>query len=146
MEIGRARLQPVRKIHVRSPRSQSPPCLSSSRTRTARSQARTHSSERARRECNALQRGKHNQPFFSRELRRHAAHNDIRSQYAYANNMLYESSSTPPCPPPRRKTGGASPSLRGEETAGRASDPRERALDLMGKEEDRDSPVFIPAT
>ncbi len=41
--------------------------------------------------------------FFSRELtaraafRRHAAHNDIRSQYAYANNMLvqllYESSS-----------------------------------------------------
>ncbi len=94
--------------------------------------------------------------FFSRELtaraalRRHAAHNDIRSQYAYANNMLvqllYESSSTPPCPSPRRKTGGASPSLRGEETTGRASDPRERALDLMGKEEDRDSPVFIPAT
>ncbi len=37
----RARLQPVRQIHVRSPRSQSPPCLSSSGTRTARSQART---------------------------------------------------------------------------------------------------------
>ncbi len=38
------------------------------------------------------------------------------------------------------------PSLRGEETAGRASEPRERALDLMGKGEDRGSPVFIPST
>ncbi len=31
----------------------------------------------------------------------------------------------------------------GGRTTGRASDPRERALDLMGKEEDRGSPVFI---
>ncbi len=33
----------------------------------------------------------------------------------------------------------------GERTAGRASDPREWALDFMGKEEDRGSPVFIPS-
>ncbi len=37
MEIGRARLQPIRQIHVRSPRSKSPPCLSSCGTATARS-------------------------------------------------------------------------------------------------------------
>ncbi len=116
----------------------------------------THSLERARRERNVLQRGKHNQPFFSRELtaraalRRHAAHNDIRSQYVYANNMLvqllYESSSTPPCPPPRRKTGGASPSLRGEETAVAGFRSQRAGAGSDGKEEDRDSPVFIPAS
>ncbi len=38
------------------------------------------------------------------------------------------------------------PSPRGEETAERASDPRELALDLVGEEEERDSPVSIPST
>ncbi len=42
---GRARLQPVRQIHVRSPRSKSPPCLSSSGTATARSHTKVSYNE-----------------------------------------------------------------------------------------------------
>ncbi len=87
VEIGRARLQPVRLIHVRSPRSQSPPFLSSSGTRTARSQARTHSSERARRE----RRGKHNQPrslFFPRADCTSSA--DMLLIMIFVNNMLMQ--------------------------------------------------------
>ncbi len=45
MEIGRARLQPVRQIHVRSPRSKSAPCLSSSGTSTVRSHAKVSYNE-----------------------------------------------------------------------------------------------------
>ncbi len=45
MEIGRARLQPIRQIHVRSPRSKSPPCLSSSGTAKARSHAKVSYNE-----------------------------------------------------------------------------------------------------
>ncbi len=45
METGRARLQPVRQIHVRSPRSKSPPCLSSSGTATARSHTKVSYNE-----------------------------------------------------------------------------------------------------
>ncbi len=47
----------------------------------------------------------------------------------------YKAHQRPPRPPPRRKAGGASSPLSGGEgTTGRASEPRERALDLMGKE------------
>ncbi len=45
VEIGRARLQPVRQIHVRSPRSKSPPCLSSSGTATTRSHTKVSYNE-----------------------------------------------------------------------------------------------------
>ncbi len=45
VETGRARLQPVRQIHVRSPRSKSPPCLSSSGTATARSHTKVSYNE-----------------------------------------------------------------------------------------------------
>ncbi len=38
------------------------------------------------------------------------------------------------------------PFLQGGRTAVRASDPREQALDLMGKEEDRGSPVSFPSS
>ncbi len=59
--------------------------------------------------------------------------------------VIYKAHRRPSCPP-RRKTGGASSPFSGEkkETAGWASEPRERALDLMGKE-DRGSPVFVPS-
>ncbi len=47
----------------------------------------------------------------------------------------------PPCPPPRKKTSGASsPFSGGKNHGGKASDLRERAQDLMGKEEDRGLP------
>ncbi len=49
----------------------------------------------------------------------------------------------PPCLPPRKKTDGASSLSLGGRTAGRASDLRKRALDLMGKEEERGSPFLI---
>ncbi len=49
-----------------------------------------------------------------------------------------------PCLPPRKKTDGASsPFSGGGRTAGRVSDLKKRALDLMGKEEDRGSPFLI---
>ncbi len=52
----------------------------------------------------------------------------------------------PLCPPPRKRTGGTSITLSlGGRTAGPASDLRKRALDLMGKEEDRGLPVLIPS-
>ncbi len=38
----------------------------------------------------------------------------------------------------------AEPTPQGEEAAERASDPRERAVDLAGEEEDNYSPVYIP--
>ncbi len=156
VEIGRAHLQPVLQIHVRSLRSQSMPCLSSSGTGTTRSQAWTHSSERARQKRNFSSREKHNQPpsFFLELteralLSRNSAHNDIRSQYACANNMLvqllYESLSTSSTSTSLEEDRwSVKPSLRGEETAGRTSNLRERVLDLVGKEEDRGSPVSIP--
>ncbi len=84
-------------------------------------------------------------------LPRNAAHNDICSQYACANNMLvqllYESSSTSSTSTSEEEDSRSIvPFLQGEKNMGRASDPRERALDLVGKEEDRGSPVSIPPT
>ncbi len=49
----------------------------------------------------------------------------------------------PPCLPPRKKTTERRALSLGGRTAGRASDLRKRALDLMGKEEDRGSPFLI---
>ncbi len=59
-----------------------------------------------------------------------------------------------PCPSLSYRTGSSKdasppppePAPRGEETAERASDPRERAEDLAGEEGDRDSLVSIPFT
>ncbi len=50
----------------------------------------------------------------------------------------------PPRPPPRKKTGGASSPFSEGRTAGRASNLRDRALDLMGQKEDRGSPSSFP--
>ncbi len=121
MEIGRARLQPVRQIHVRSPRSQSPPCLSSSGTRTTRSQARTVPGGSGT-YCSG--ESTISPSLFSESCcESHAAHNDIRSQYAYANNMLvqllYESSSTSSTSTSSEEDRRSiEPSLRGEEPWG----------------------------
>ncbi len=73
--------------------------------------------------------------------------NDIRLQYACANNKLCESSSTSSMSTSSEEDRqSVDPFLWREETAGRASDPREGTLDLMRKEEDRGSPVFIPSS
>ncbi len=70
----------------------------------------------------------------------------IRSQYACANITFCESSSTSSLSPSSVKDRrSVEPFLWGEEPRGRASDLRELALDLKGKEEDRGSPVFIPS-
>ncbi len=109
-----------------SPRSQSLPCLSSSGTRTARSQARTHSSERELR-CASSVRA---------PLRRHAAHNYIRSymlmqticlckQYACATALQKLIDVLHVHLLGGRQAEHRALSPRGR-TAGRASDPRER--------------------
>ncbi len=69
-------------------------------------------------------------------LPRNAAHNDICSQYACANNMLvqllYENSSTSSTSTSSEEDSRSIvPFLQGEKNMGRASDPRERALDLV---------------
>ncbi len=89
-------------------------------------------------------------PFFRKltawaPLHRNASHKDIRSQYACANNMLvqllYESSSTS-----STSTSEEEDSRRVEPSLRRGRGEPERALDLVGKEEDRGSPVSIPST
>ncbi len=64
----------------------------------------------------------------------------IYSQHACANVCFVKIHRHPPCPPPRKKTGGASSPFSGGKNHGAASDLRKRALDLMGKEEDRARP------
>ncbi len=99
--------QRIRQIHVRSPRSKSPPCLSSSGTGTARSYGGEE----------------HNQPINS--LWADSA-NSVLSFITSYETMLadYKAHRRPPRPPPRRKAGGASSPLSpGGRNRSRASDP-----------------------
>ncbi len=137
VDIGRARLQPIRQIHVRSPRSQSPQCLSSSGTWTVRSQAWTRSSERARWERNICSREKHNQPPFSLELtaraplRKNTAHNDILAHNMLVQTilvqLLYESSATSSTSTSSEEDRrSVEPSLRGKKPWGELPIPESR--------------------
>ncbi len=51
----------------------------------------------------------------------------------------------PPHPSPLRKTGGTSSPFSGGKNRGVGFWSQRAALDLMGKEEDRGSPIFIPS-
>ncbi len=124
--------EPVSNPFARSmcndPRSQSSPCLSNSGTETVRSYGEEE----------------HNQPI--KFPWADSAHSVL--SFITWNNACWLQSSSTYSTSTSSEEGRQSvePSLRGEGTAGRASEPRERALDLMGKEEDKDSPVFVPTT
>ncbi len=123
--------EPVSNPFARSmcndPRSQSSPCLSNSGTETARSYGEEE----------------HNQPI--KFPWADSAHSVLSFITSWNNACWLQSSSTSSTSTSSEEgRQSVEPSLRGEGTAGRASEPRERALDLMGKEEDKDSPVFVP--
>ncbi len=122
VEIGRARHQPVCQIHVRSPWSQSPQCLSSSGTTQAHTLLRVP-------DGSSLAAGKNTiSPsfFLSRAECVSSALQTCFSLFSFIfiHNMLVQTLSfakayqRPPRPPPRKKTGGASSPFSGGRIAG----------------------------
>ncbi len=122
VEIGRARHQPVLQIHVRSPWSQSPQCLSSSGTTQAHTLLRVP-------DGSSLAAGKNTiSPsfFLSRAECVSSALQTCFSLFCFIfiHNVLVQTLifakayQRPPRPPPRKKTGGASSPFSGGRIAG----------------------------